>query len=245
VLNPASFTTFGDLLKHLRLRAQLTQRELALAVGYNHAHLSRLESNQRVPEAATLKALFFPALGLEDQPEWASRLLALAAQARGERLPGSGSAGAALASPRLPVSLTPLLGRDAASAAARDVLLRPEVRLLTLVGPPGIGKTRLAAHIASEAAGQFADGAENQLVVASVEIRIHQLVGDAVIGVGREHQPAKNGLLGLYGLRRHAQLFDAVVGAALESLVGSKPLARAHPVPVSPCGIAIAIRLLQ
>jgi hypothetical protein len=36
-----------------------------------------------------------------------------------------------------------------------------------------------------------------------------------------------------------------VVGTTLESLVGSKPLARAHPVPVSPCGIAIAIRLLQ
>jgi non-specific serine/threonine protein kinase len=70
-----------------------------------------------------------------------------------------------------------LLGRDAASAAARDVLLRPEVRLLTLVGPPGIGKTRLAAHIASEAAGQFADGA---VFVDLTPVRDAEYVANAV-----------------------------------------------------------------
>lgn len=41
------FTTFGDLLKFLRRRAGLTQRELSIAVGYSHAQISRLELNQR------------------------------------------------------------------------------------------------------------------------------------------------------------------------------------------------------
>ena len=78
--SPASFTNFGDLLKFLRLRVQLTQRDLALAVGYHYAHLSRLENNQRLPDATTLKALFIPALQLEAESEWAERLLALAAE---------------------------------------------------------------------------------------------------------------------------------------------------------------------
>src|SRR5512142_766383 len=79
---PASFSSFGELLRHLRLRAQVTQRDLAARVGYNHAHLSRLENNQRIPDAATIRALFVPALELEDQPEWAARLVELAAQSK-------------------------------------------------------------------------------------------------------------------------------------------------------------------
>ena len=40
-------TSFGDLLKFLRRRAGLTQRELSIAVGYSHAQISRLELGQR------------------------------------------------------------------------------------------------------------------------------------------------------------------------------------------------------
>src|SRR5258706_6186479 len=85
--SPDYFQSFGDLLKHLRLRSQLTQRELAIALGYNHAHLSRLEHNQRLPDVATVLAMFVPALSLEDEPDWAARLVALAAAGRGEPLP--------------------------------------------------------------------------------------------------------------------------------------------------------------
>ena len=59
------FTTFGDLLKFLRRRAGLTQRELSIAVGYSHAQISRLELNQRLPDLATITARFVPALYLE------------------------------------------------------------------------------------------------------------------------------------------------------------------------------------
>lgn len=51
-----SFTTFGELLKHLRQHAQMTQDEFGLAVGYSRAHIARLESNQRTPDAGAVQA---------------------------------------------------------------------------------------------------------------------------------------------------------------------------------------------
>jgi transcriptional regulator with XRE-family HTH domain len=84
-LTPTAFSTFGELLRYLRRRRRLTQIELAIAVGYSTAQISRLEQNQRLPNPSTLQALFVPALGLEDQPELAARLLELAHQARSEQ----------------------------------------------------------------------------------------------------------------------------------------------------------------
>jgi WD40 repeat protein len=72
------FSSFGDLLKFLRRRSGLTQRELSIAVGYSHAQISRLELNQRQPDLATITARFIPVLDLEDEPEVAERLLELA-----------------------------------------------------------------------------------------------------------------------------------------------------------------------
>jgi WD40 repeat protein/transcriptional regulator with XRE-family HTH domain len=84
------FTTFGDLLKYLRRRAGLTQRELSIAVGYSDAQISRLEQNERLPDLATITARFIPALHAEDQPEVAARLLELAAAVRREDAPAAG-----------------------------------------------------------------------------------------------------------------------------------------------------------
>jgi WD40 repeat protein/basic membrane lipoprotein Med (substrate-binding protein (PBP1-ABC) superfamily) len=84
------FTTFGDLLRFLRRRAGITQMELATAVGYSDAQISRLEQNLRLPDIPTIQARFVPALDLEDEPKAVARLLELAANVRREDAPGLG-----------------------------------------------------------------------------------------------------------------------------------------------------------
>lgn len=90
--SPDTFTTFGDLLKHLRRRERLTQMELSIAVGYSEAQISRLEKNQRLPDPAAINALFIPALHLENDADLSTRLLALARSARQEDAPLPGIA---------------------------------------------------------------------------------------------------------------------------------------------------------
>ncbi|HET6948519.1 MAG TPA: tetratricopeptide repeat protein [bacterium] len=53
---------------------------------------------------------------------------------------------------------TSFLGRDREVSALREMLLRKDVRLVTVVGPPGVGKTSLAKVTAGTLAGEFADG---------------------------------------------------------------------------------------
>jgi len=138
------FTTFGDLLKYLRRRAGLTQRELSIAVGYSDAQISRLEQNERLPDLATLTARFIPALHTEDQPEVAARLLELAAAVRREDAPAAG--------------LPPykglyffdesdaewFFGREALTETLVERLntgLRSDHRFLAVVGASGSGKS--------------------------------------------------------------------------------------------------------
>jgi class 3 adenylate cyclase len=89
----------------------------------------------------------------------------------------------ALASPtarphNLPVHRSALIGREREIAEVRALLLRPDVGLVTLVGPGGTGKTRLATQVAAELLGQFQDGV---CFVALAPIRDPSLVA-ATIG---------------------------------------------------------------
>src|SRR5690606_16933463 len=87
-----------------------------------------------------------------------------------------------------------------------------------------------------------ADGAEDELVVAAVEVVVGDDVGDAVEGIGRQHQAAEHGLLGLDRLRRQAELLDAAFVVSLE--LGAEPLACAHQRCNSPGRTVAAILLL-
>src|SRR5439155_14148836 len=84
----------------------------------------------------------------------------------------------------LPASPTPLIGREHETAGARRQLLREEVRLLTLVGPPGIGKTRLSIEAAQGLVDYFERGVR---FVSLAPIRDPGLVASAIaqsVGVG-------------------------------------------------------------
>jgi predicted ATPase/DNA-binding XRE family transcriptional regulator len=152
-----AFATFGELLRYLRRRARLTQRELGIAVGYSEAHIARLESNQRTPNPDVVRAQFIEALGLKDEPELAERLLRLAEAAhRARHIAGPVTPAQDGPPTNLRAQLTSFVGR--AAELAEVITLLREARLLTLTGPGGVGKTRLAIEAAAQMRERFTGG---------------------------------------------------------------------------------------
>src|SRR4051794_18491898 len=86
----------------------------------------------------------------------------------------------------LPNPRTRLIGREAEVATGRSLLLDDAVPLMTLTGPGGVGKTRLALAIAQDVAAQFADGV---VWVDLAPIRDPALLG-ATVAVAIELTPA-------------------------------------------------------
>src|SRR3712207_4671793 len=77
----------------------------------------------------------------------------------------------------LPVIRARLIGRDRDVSAASQLVLRDDVGLVTLVGPAGAGKTRLAVHVASQLRDRLADGVR---FVALTSIRDPDLLASAL-----------------------------------------------------------------
>jgi predicted ATPase/DNA-binding CsgD family transcriptional regulator/transcriptional regulator with XRE-family HTH domain len=161
VAEPAALS-FGGLLRQLRIRAELTQEELAEAAQLSPRSVSDLERGINRTARKDSAVLLSDALGLAEPV----RALFVAA-ARG-RIPaervlaamrghvrGTSTAEAGGVRGFLP-ALTSFVGR---AGAVRELSgLLDEFRLVTVTGPGGVGKTRLAGEVAWQVADRFADG---------------------------------------------------------------------------------------
>jgi predicted ATPase/transcriptional regulator with XRE-family HTH domain len=147
---PASF---GNLLRHLRSAASLSQEDLAERSGVSVRGISDLERGARhAPRLETVRMLADAlALGPDDRT-------ALLAAARPALWPEGPSGPASPTPVSVPAPLTRLIGRETEVATLRALLRNDDVRLVTLTGPGGSGKTRLAIAVAVGIVDAFPDG---------------------------------------------------------------------------------------
>jgi predicted ATPase/DNA-binding XRE family transcriptional regulator len=162
--SPGAPATFGEFLRYLRRRAQMTQQELGIALGYSDALIARLEHGERLPDLALVKTAYTEALGLQREPALAEQLVELAERARAEHsaqaapqsLPSSLRDTNPYRTVGLPAQLTHFIGRV---RELTDVIgLLREQRLVTLTGTGGVGKTRLAQEAGQLVLDIFPDG---------------------------------------------------------------------------------------
>jgi predicted ATPase/DNA-binding XRE family transcriptional regulator len=152
--------SFGEWLKRRRKAAGWTQEQLALKITCSTSALRKFEAEERFPSAQIIEKLAevfdisstervsflrfargdwesAPAWVMEDEP-WRVSSKSLRSN--------------------LPASLTSLIGREQQVADVREYLSDLNTRLVTLIGPPGIGKTRLSLEVARAELAHFPDG---------------------------------------------------------------------------------------
>jgi predicted ATPase len=139
-----------------------------------------------------------------------------------------GAAGDAPLAGALPAPATPLVGRERQAAAVEDLVVREGARLVTLTGPGGVGKSRLAVEAARRVGPRFADGvrfvqlasvSSADLVAAAVATGLGlTTTGNRLITDLQSYLRARRLLLVLDN-------FEQVVGAAplLAELLGAAP----------------------
>jgi predicted ATPase/DNA-binding XRE family transcriptional regulator len=186
----------AGLLRSARLRAALSQEELAARSGLTAKAVSALERGERRrPHPHTLRALG-DALGL-DEPGRAA-LAAAARPAEGDPVPV------------LPGPAAPVFGRDDDVAEVAGLLRSGTARLVTLTGPGGVGKTTLALAVARAVAADFPDGVTVAELAPVREARLVLPTLARALGGRQLSGPVADAVAARLGDRRHLVVLDNV-----------------------------------
>ena len=143
---PDSTPVLGELLFGYRVGAGLSQEDLAELARVSVRAICDLERGAtRRPQRATVAAL---TRALDLSPDDARLLAAAARRSTPPRRPDQADA-------RLPAPVTSFVGRETEATDLVRLITRPGVRLVTLTGPQGVGKSRLALEVAARLGRRF------------------------------------------------------------------------------------------
>lgn len=204
---------FGNTLRRFREAAALSQEALAERAGLSTRGISDIERGVRAtPRLETVRRLA-EGLGLNDS----ERRQLLAARNHDPEVP---TAHAVHDLPALPIPVTSFIGREQEIATIVHMVQDEHHRLITLLGPGGVGKTRLAIEVAHHLAAGFKDGA---IFVDLSPIRDPDLVLPAIasrLGITEQaDRTLKEGLsVALHGRQLLLVLdnLEQVIGAATD-----------------------------
>ena len=176
---PISF--FGQMLRRYRLSAGLSQEELADRAHLSARAISDLERGaKQTPRRETVE-LLADALELSGQ-----RRVLFATSVRPMPRPSGNVTATRPVRGDLVSPLTPLIGREREVLDITRLLSQGGARLLTLTGPGGVGKTRLAQRVAEELAGDFDDSALIVSLSAINDAALFLPTVARVLGLGEE-----------------------------------------------------------
>ena len=218
----------AGLLRQLRAEARLTQQELAKAAGVSPRAVSDLERGINRTARHDTAVRLAGALGLAEpvrslfvaaalgRIQAAQVLAARRRQAQGDSLASAGGVHG------FPAALTSFVGRAGPMSEVTALLDRG--RLVTVTGPGGAGKTRLAGQVANQVAGRFADGAWLAELAPVRDPALVPGVVAAALGVREQPGVPAAGVLARVLARRQLLLVldncEHVAGAAAELCAG-------------------------